>query len=99
MGRSGKGLRTGLPGQASLGSGVCAAAFTHFLLVPGQGGWSYVGGLADARVPGIGGEGGGGVYGGEKHVSQLWISHCCVLCDHFMSLDEGQILPGANGIL
>lgn len=36
---------------------------------------------------------------GEKHIGQLWFSHCCVLCDHLMSLHEGQLLPGSEGIL
>ena len=47
-----------------LGSGVCAAAFTHFLLVSGQGGCSHVGGLAYVRVPGIGREEEVGVFMG-----------------------------------
>lgn len=45
-----------------VGPRVCPVAFAHFL-VPGQGGWSHVGGLADTRVPGM------EVCGDRKHES------------------------------
>lgn len=73
-------LDNGLAARPVLGSGVCAAAFTHFLLVSGQGGCSHVGGLAYVRVPGIGREEEvGAVYGVRSTWPALVLPLLCPL--------------------
>lgn len=65
-----------------VGAGVCSVALTHLLLVPGQGGPCFMGGLADIWGPWNRGE----VCGGEAPAGALDLPP---LCPVTASLDKG----------